>query len=516
MLLLVSLLFIIWSSDGECISPEQTVCPTWTYPNLSSSQHECICGDSLEGAVDCDRETLNVRIVKYYCVFFSEKLNSTLIGSCPYGSESVLPKNVSELKDDVALCGHLHRKGQLCGECEDDYTLPVYSYSQGCVKCKDFKHGWIKFIAASFLPLTVFYFLVIIFRISATSSALNGYVLLSQLFATPAMIRFMYSTNQVNPYYHVSYSTQFLVDLGISIYAIWNLDFFRSFYKPICLCQNLTYPQVLMLDYAVAMYPLLLIFITFILVKLHDNFAFVIWLWSPFHKCLVLFRKQWNIRSSLVNALATFIILSYIKILNVSFELLLPSHVYNIERQSVNVAYLYYNGTIDMTSKAYLPYLVLAVLMLLIFNIFPLVLLTLYPFSCFQKVLSYCWCSLKYKIALQIFMDAFQGCYKDTPRDYRHFAALYLALRLFNLLLQSIFTGNSLLYYPAASLLLVFTLALVSMFQPYKCKRSNTVDIVMLLSLVTGYISMLMHTQSIVNPMYSKWTDGVIGGIAAY
>ena len=42
--------------------------------------------------------------------------------------------------------------------------------------------------------------------------------------------------------------------------------------------------------------------------------------------------------------LATYITLSYIKILNVSFELLLPSCIYNEEGQHVNVALLYYNG----------------------------------------------------------------------------------------------------------------------------------------------------------------------------
>ena len=116
------------------------------------------------------------------------------------------------------------------------------------------------------------------FRISATSSALNGYVLVSQIVATPAAVRVLYSSNQVNPYYHVSYSTQFFVNLSIAVYAIWNLDFFRSFYQPICLLPDLTYPQVLTLDYAIAVYLLLLIFITFILVKLHDNFATVVWL----------------------------------------------------------------------------------------------------------------------------------------------------------------------------------------------------------------------------------------------
>ena len=508
LLLSVSLLLATWSSPCECTSFEQAVCPTWMHPNLSSSQHECVCGADLEEIISCNRETSTTHIKEHYCIFFDEKLNSTLTGSCPYSTARMLPKNVSELNN--VLCGLLHRKGQLCGECEDNYTLPVYSYNLGCVKCEDFKHGWINFLAAAFLPLTIFYLLVVMFRISATSSALNGYILVSQILATPAMIRFIYSDNHRSLHPSVTYGTQFAVDLGIAIYAIGNLDFFRSFYKPICLHPDLTYPQVLLLDYAVAVYPLLLIFVTFILVKMHDNFAFVTWLWRPFHKCLVLFRKQWNIRSSLVNALATFIILSYIKILNVSSELLMSSHVYNMNGQIVNVAYLYYHGTIDMTSKAYVPYLVLAVLMLLIFNIIPLLLLTLYPFTCFQKVLS-CWPNLKSRIALQIFMDAFQGCYVDTSHDYRHFAALYLALRFFNLLLYSIF--NYRLYLPAASLLMVFTVVLVASFKPYKCKRSNTVDIVMLLALVSGYMSILMLSD--ISPIFPQWSSGVMAGISA-
>ena len=157
-----------------------------------------------------------------------------------------------------------------------------------------------------------FYIIVIVFRISATSANLNGYVLVSQMFATPTLIRMLYTSNLVNNgLYYVSYSGQFFIQLGIAVYAIWNLDFFRSFYKPICLHPDLTYQQVLMLDYAVAVYPMLLILVTLILVKLHDNFAIVVCLWRPFHRCLILFRKQWNIQSYMVNALSTFIVLSY-------------------------------------------------------------------------------------------------------------------------------------------------------------------------------------------------------------
>ena len=137
------------------------------------------------------------------------------------------------------------------------------------------------------------------FRISVNSSSLNGFILVSQLTAIPPIIRIVYDGNQVNPYFDASYSTQIFVDLGIAVYAAWNLDFFQSFYKPICLHPNMTYPQVAILDYAIGVYPLLLIFITFILVKLHDNLVmFVVKIWRPFNRCFALFRKQWNVHSS--------------------------------------------------------------------------------------------------------------------------------------------------------------------------------------------------------------------------
>ena len=72
-------------------------------------------------------------------------------------------------------------------------------------------------------------------------------------------------------------------------------------------------------------------------------------------------------------------------------------------------------------------------------------------------------------------MDSFHGCYEDTTHDYRHFATLYLAVRFLNLLMASVFDYNR--YLPAAALVFVFALALVAKFQPYKHKRSNTVDI---------------------------------------
>ena len=339
-------LLVMLSTCYECRGEEP--CPTWMIRD-STPLRNCICGDDLGHTVQCyaDRGTYTE---KYYCMFYSEERNATFVGSCPYSDGGGMASaNLTEFKSTFKQCKRLNQKGQLCGECEDNYTLPVYSYNIGCVQCTSTKYGWIKFIAAAFFPLTIFYLFVIMFRISATSSTLNGYVLVNQLVGNPQIIRNLYAHNHINSYYHVSYSTQLAIRSIIVIYAIWNLDFFRSFYEPICLHHNLTYPQTLLLDYAIAVYPILLIVITFVCVNLHDNYVFVTKLWMPFHRCLVLFRKKWNIRSSLVNALATFFVLSYVKILNVSFELLTPSHVYDIHGKTVNVAYMYYNGSITMT-----------------------------------------------------------------------------------------------------------------------------------------------------------------------
>ena len=79
--------------------------------------------------------------------------------------------------------GHAYQyqTGLMCTECVDGYAYPVYSYSLACVECKDYGYNWLKYIAVAFLPLTVFYIIVILFRISVTSGAMNGYVLMCQL-----------------------------------------------------------------------------------------------------------------------------------------------------------------------------------------------------------------------------------------------------------------------------------------------------------------------------------------------
>ena len=211
------------------------------------------------------------------------------------------------------------------------------------------------------------------------------------------------------------------------MHGIWNLDFFRLLYEPFCVNPKMTTLQVLALDYAIAVYPLLLIVITYSLTELHDhNFRLIVWLWKPFHRCFVCFRREWNIKNSLIDAFCTFLLLSYFKFLSVSFDLLVPVSVFNVHGETSKKRYLFFDGSVEYFGPEHLPFGILALAVFLVFNILPLVLLCLYPCQCFQRCLNYCRIRCQ---ALHIFMDSFQGCYKNRTSntyDCRWFAALYL------------------------------------------------------------------------------------------
>ena len=79
---------------------------------------------------------------------------------------------------------------------------------------------------------------------------------------------------------------------ALTLYGVWNLDFFHMSFKSLCLHPSISTLQVISLDYLIAFYPLLLIFITYLLVKLHDQSIVVqsfwksmaqIFVWSCFH-----------------------------------------------------------------------------------------------------------------------------------------------------------------------------------------------------------------------------------------
>ena len=126
------------------------------------------------------------------------------------------------------------------------------------------------------------YLLVVIFHIRATSSPLSALVFMSQ---------FVVYTIRLNVPLHMYIVTGFsyvALQMLLVLCGIWSLDFFRSVIPPFCVSSNIKTVHALALEYIVAFYPILLIFITYACIKLHDNnFRPVVWLWKPFHRHFV-------------------------------------------------------------------------------------------------------------------------------------------------------------------------------------------------------------------------------------
>ena len=208
-------------------------------------------------------------------------------------------------------------------------------------------------------------------RLSATSPKLLAFVFFSQTLAIGANVRVVLTATKPYP---IAAS---LAKVIFTLYGIWNLDFFRTLLPHICVSVGTL--QALALDYAIAFYPLILLVVTYILIQVHTcNLRVISVMCRPFRRCTQHFRNQWDVRTSIVEAFATFLLLSYVKLLSVSSDLLVPTHVYHVNGSLVGL-YLYYDATIEYFGEEHLPYGVLAVFVFLVFILFPMLLLLLYP-----------------------------------------------------------------------------------------------------------------------------------------
>ena len=337
----------------------------------------------------CDETTGRTAVSNCHCVTYDNETKETHVGSCYYNCENTahnslydrvyhpLPTNPTKLNNFT--CGRFNRSGMLCGQCESGLSPFVLSYNLSCVKCPDGHKNWWKFILAGYVPLTFFYFFIVVFNINVTSSRLHGVVLFSQAISIPALARILLLTFVTRP--------DFLqvIKIAFPLYSFWNLDFFRSLIPDICM--NISTLQALALDYAIAVYPIFLIILSYVLIVLYDrDVGCLIYMWRPFQKLFSIFKRNWDIRTSVIDSFATFFLLSYVKVLSISTDLLIYTHTYSLDGKILRR--LYYDPTLLYFGERHLPYAILALVFLTVFVILPTLVLTLYPFQFFQRFLS--------------------------------------------------------------------------------------------------------------------------------
>ena len=146
----------------ECSGPDNSSCP----PGLFCKHGHCECGVYPPIIMTC-----NGTVEEFLATFSEDKV----IGSSLYSWRNVsifyhvpLPSSVSDLND---YCKSMNKAGRLCGQCLPDYYPMAYSYNTTCIKCPHVRQNWVRYIIAAYLPLTIFYLIIVFFRINTTSAA---------------------------------------------------------------------------------------------------------------------------------------------------------------------------------------------------------------------------------------------------------------------------------------------------------------------------------------------------------
>ena len=89
-----------------------------------------------------------------------------------------LPRNLSQLND--YMCGPLNRKGLVCNKCADGFGPSVTSFGYKCANCTDAWYGVPLFLIIEFVPITVFYLVILVFQISVTSAPMPCFIMFAQ------------------------------------------------------------------------------------------------------------------------------------------------------------------------------------------------------------------------------------------------------------------------------------------------------------------------------------------------
>ena len=174
-------------------------------------------------------------------------------------------QNASDM--NTAICdprNSTNREGRFCGRCKKNYGLAAYSYHYAsCIPCTDYGYkNWLRYFAVALLPLTLFYFLLVTFKINVNSSHLNGLVFIFQCVSSPVQLYVVDGWFASNKELHFTFV---LIQIALSLFGIVNLDFFRTLYPYFCLHPDLNILHIASLDFIVAVYPFVLIALTYLL-----------------------------------------------------------------------------------------------------------------------------------------------------------------------------------------------------------------------------------------------------------
>ncbi len=477
-------------------------CPPW-YMYVQDENSGCFCkfDGNLKGIVyvshpsRCLKENTSMSssllLQIGFCMTFDSDHNKTLLVNCPYDTVRdhellnfyvVVNSSVSNLNDFT--CGPLNREEENCHKCIDNFGPSPYTLDLSCFNCTvGYYRGWMLYFTLEFIPLTVFFIVITVLRLRPSQGYLNSFILFSQLivaaFTFSSQVPFIYSMGKMS---------LVLVRILQTLYGFWNLDFFRYAIPGFCVSSKLRNLDVLSLQLLSVFYPMTLILVAWVTIHLYEkNFKLFVWVWRPFRRCLSHFSVTNNPKRAVVNLFTMFLLLSYSKLLFVAANLINTVGVYRFNPSSHSTkpfshdhgreASLFLDPSMRYFSPEHARYVVLSVFLFVAFILPPPIILLLYPTKLFQTFINNCCPNSR---TIRMFAHSCHGCFKNGlngTRDCRHFAGVYLLLRI------ALFLCKTAIINPVAQWIMVafcFAVAtfMIGMYRPYKNPYLSALDFV--------------------------------------
>ena len=450
--------------------------PGYYFDSSDSSKLSCRCSSTEReqaflGITKCNLENFTAIIQSGYWAGYYDDSDTLYIAVCPfeycdvsteYGEEYSLPNSSEALSSFICISG---RKGVLCGECDEGQSMYYHSRQLTCGSDDKCSYGIMLYIVSELIPVVIFFTLVILFDISFTTGAKNGFIFFSQMVIILPLNFKKYGLESAQ-HFQSGYNL---------FYRIFNIDFFSVESLSFCLFKGATVMDVLAFRYITILFALILIIVVVVCMK---------YCTCGSKRCSAV-KKKVTATTSVLHGLSAFIVICYAKSIRISFFILRQTTLQGAGgARGPSVAF--YSG-IDYLKEKHIPYAIPAIVSLGTIAVLPPVLLLFYP--SILKVFSLCRLSEHRLVtatlrvtrinSLMPMFDVFQGCFKD---NFRFFAGLYFFYRI-AILVPFAFSESLFQFAIFAELVFLSILGAHSIVHPYKLRTHNVIDSLLFLDL---------------------------------
>ena len=503
--LIIAQVVVAKTVDKDANSPSMLNAALELNLDEQSSQFLCINSSSYDRGViiNCTKEGPLLQFG--YCATYDEETKLLSTTTCSYFQPNgynvtipgyiLLPRNLSQLND--YMCGPLNRKGLVCSECADGFGPSVTSFGYKCANCTDAWYGVPLFLVVEFVPITVFYLIILVFQINMYVAPMPCFIMYAQ-----CIVALLYLCVGDSTPHQILFAEEGRLRWDMKIiqtfYGVFNLDFFQLVLPIFCISSRISAIHLAVLGYISVVYPIILIFLTWVCIDLHGrNFRPLVWLWRPFHRCFVRLRRGWDTKSDIADVFATFIILSHGKCTYQTLMLYTSQAVRTYDKSgnlliSKRAAF---DLSIPQLSTSYIILVLPASLLFMLYNVLPPLILFLYPFKVFRSCLSKCRLNF-ITVTVNFFVEKINSCYRDGldgRKDMRSFSGLYffprIAAYLTGLISYKILNTStvrkssmSVIMFPIGTVFLINALTLASV-KPYRTAYMNYVSTLLLANL---------------------------------